>query len=1655
MGAASCAVCHGGPAEQLPSLHAQLQEGLTSVVHAGLEARFRSIGTSEDWFTKLVKSKLQEGVRASFTYAGARIDVLIFRDSSADSYGFSAYVNFDELTELMPPSLLDGMGPANFDDRSAGANDQLLNGFQIGRGLLAYLRQSARLKTVCLTAVSNPPKLQVTGTAEIATLPLGFSFKAERSSNASAWDFDLAVQTDVFLTMWNSIPYTKLAELGLQDLSPFDMPGLANVALRAHYNTGTGDGLDLEVGVLAPLQCDSAPTFQRAMDYIRGTVLPRYEAGVTIPNIEIAGRNHSVYIASDGTLVYLALFQDGAGKSISHVLQSEAGTEFSSVVAESPLQMKNYLTSVEGSTSLDSLYGHLWTDLGPELAATLRMGGVATVSTQPVGFALIVSGGTGRSADFSLTVGFDIMGFLEDHLQKLQQDFLMIVPRDHELSGQYVGCVRVTTLGQGITFEIGEVQLSGISGPVPKSMWPTALERGLDAAETIRPLSASFSLGGKELLVTIYATGGELAVGMTSNNEFSLAEVVDGVSGASLGDYLSSCETGGSVFCSLAGFLDISIGTIAMEARINSTGYAASLEVGDLVWGVLPPAHINLRVHSYDSGLQHGAGLQFANLNFGTILRRIDALSIGGQHVCDRPIASRFCDLNMSNLNVIYASHASMCEELIDTTQVYSAWSCSDGLFLVVDVEFPPSFDIEIPGLGVRFTTEHFVTLIELLVGRQIPNSTVSMMLPANPSMRNLQLRAPIASLLQTALDAGWLPPDITLGTNPEGGDLLTLHIDESEFVLDGRSGKVAPGLAAYATLNMSGYAQRRRRLQSAESSTWSQDETDHHGPDKFPFWPQRRHLQELSGPVPEVVDIHVSILSSLKGPPCGPYGDFEIKIDPPLTWVEPFGISDLDLTLGSLQGGICSTMTPHTIGFVGAFTWSTILSGMVWIELQMNPTEDATHFLYCELRCGLDPCNAYNLLSNVGVSIQSSPLVAVLSSMGVNCADPSCQLWLNMKAFSPGFGVTWFIPNDARTIQNFTSPDREDLHVPGGFGVNIGKGVGYGEWPGQPGFYFLGLSGFAFGTMGATAGNLTGVFGGQLDLPWPLQWLKIGGGVHLHLDYSTAGFGLELSGWISWLDFELAANLETSLDIDSGVAAQWSLGIAVHLPVWNTPCVIDLAIVANAAVSYTTGDDNITQAGFDGDFNFDGTRFNNELGPCLWDQVSPAIELFWDSQVGQWIRDAGDFLLGIAREAIAWASGSVNGDCTKIDGQGECHSCWWGNCIARTCEVRSHCEPNPHDICIGECVCGEDAIFGAVRTCACRPNFDCGPGTVNAGYEFDGCGRPADYTCDPDDDCCTHDSGRRRQLHSTEDKERHLNASKRLPHTADADALMKDFRRRQQEMEDQNLTQTPLGRKLKQNALRLGRNGTLLQPLNVSLVTLQELMDAECLRWDAPASMGERRCLERTSRFWQTKAATKWFKMVREQPAVKLAMEMNKDRDVPTHYDYSTKNYGKHMAQRRGARAFNRTTSLRNNRTRAFDKNTKEFEMSLYHRHTKLWGLDTISEMTDALADGIVSTGNFFTGCDPPECDPPTVPFRGDVLDVHFFELDTNTGSLGDLFSAESLREARAVISCKSFSTVFVDRSAEVFLRSYSILYCKSATIAACNIVHNKRHCV
>jgi hypothetical protein len=352
-----------------------------------------------------------------------------------------------------------------------------------------------------------------------------------------------------------------------------------------------------------------------------------------------------VHIEAADSRIYLALYQDNVGKSISSTLQSEANANLSSSTKDSPSEISTFLTELSNSAQLDTLTAHVWTALGDSPSATAKFAGVASILNEPISFAVSVSG----ISDWATTVTFDIVQFTQKHLSKLKFLHTSNTRRmlSHTINGPVQGGMRISSVGSESRIQIGQLRFSGMYGPLlTRATWPSNVSGGLQALDTIHPLF--FTLAGVEVHANIVAShgpaGSALLVQIESSSNLTLAQILREVVNF---DQCAASQTysSRSLFCDLMDMaLGISLGPFNINAMMSSgDGYSLDIIINDLTMWSLPPLGVRLRAQKEASGsTQWGVTVQIDSLDFGGMMRRINGLKINGLHLCDAPLFAPF-----------------------------------------------------------------------------------------------------------------------------------------------------------------------------------------------------------------------------------------------------------------------------------------------------------------------------------------------------------------------------------------------------------------------------------------------------------------------------------------------------------------------------------------------------------------------------------------------------------------------------------------------------------------------------------------------------------------------------------------------------------------------------------------------------------------------------------------------------------------------------------------------------------------------------------------------------------------------------------------------------------------------------------------------------
>lgn len=1184
-----------------------------------------------------VQERLRSGVEGTLMLAGQRLSYRV----ACTTAGWHGIATVDFAGDTAP-ALSDAMGPAAFDTSGSPIPEQYAEKFQ------AFLSAGPLIESARLEFWTDPPYVLLAGAASIGQdSELRFSFMAKEAGDG--WHFDLAVQTDFLEELWESLPPDTLSYAGVDPTwSPTQVADLSAFAIRIQKSP---DDTKFELGTLSPEtgEIDDIDLMSVAREF------PEFEAELKIEDVPVGSHTVTAVIHASNEQVYLSITKPLAAMDTLTTMigSSNSQADLAAQTAAAPPQLATFASALN-SARLVSLEAHVWADWGDGVVAQLA--GDASVLNEPVAFSFLFAADEDASIEWELTVAFDVWSFAEDHLSHIE--FLRLDRRRFlQADATARGVIRMKDVAGVKELKIGRATLDGVRGPVPKQHWP-AVGQALQASDRLMPLE--FMMGGMEVGVYVHAfSGEETGTGVVAQvilKSMVLADVARETLGSAMSDLCPAASSGNSsasMFCQVFDvLLTISVDQLTLEASVSDDRDAPlviTMDARGLSILNTPPLDLMLRAELSTRSQVFGFSAHWDILDFGGMLRGINALVVGGTHVCDMAVFEPFCSIRVQNASLAYVSHATMCDSLSLST------GCVPGLYFVSSMDFPPSFAIG------DFTTETLQSVAEGLLGQRLPELTIPIALPATTSMKSLRMKLPMSAIMGMAghftagrrsQDAEF--PEIEFGTNGQGNPLMTIR--DFKFMMDASSSGFLPGFEATVHLDMTGAAEASgRRLLEVVGDA----------PHRAPFWPQRRLQESRSGPEPAVVDATIGMLTGAKLPPCGPFVDLEVSIEPPLRWVNPFGIADLSLTLQGFAGGLCfgtGIPAPSRLGLAGGFLWGNYMSGMIFIELELSAT--ASQFFYAEFRCSIEPCTLAALLDTMG----TEGLDAVrpfIPAMGVECNNPSCKVSLNTDGLLPGA---------TRTIRDLSSPIYTEIDVPGGLMVDI------------PGFHFLGQSGYALINIGGSEGFLHAGLRGPLRLPPPLNWLTIGLEMpdfenQLDMVYSPAGVNLAIASRITWGDAQIGANLTLVAD----PLPAFQLALFVNVPASRT-CTFNFAVQASAAMVLDSG----SHIGVGGDFTLGATEFNPDVLECMASEMQAQVKDFWVTMLEQWVGSAGTFLAN-ARNAFFNAYYQNNmGLCEKT-------TLW------RTCDP-GECRSIEDEPCAGECWCDEVQNPDTCR-CACPDN--------------------------------------------------------------------------------------------------------------------------------------------------------------------------------------------------------------------------------------------------------------------------------------------------------------------------------------------------------------
>jgi hypothetical protein len=579
--------------------------------------------------------------------------------------------------------------------------------------------------------------------------------------------------------------------------------------------------------------------------------------------------------------------------------------------------------------------------------------------------------------------------------------------------------MRISSIGGVNQVTMGLLSLTEIA-ELPAE-WLEDIEDNVQPLDGLYPLTVALGDVDFHVLISLVQDTQEgdppqIVLKMYTTTSYHLGDLME----EALGVPVSDCSGDLSIFCRLRQLaLDISLGPVRLDAALRSTGaYTLDLQVTDLaMWG-LPPLDARMWADYADAELAWGVSARWHVLSFDAVLRRFDSMVIGGTHICDTPLVQPFCNIALQNVQLALVSDQGACMEMLELPPLLQS-VCGSGLYLVVDMAFPPLFSVKTNNFGT-FSTESLQIVVEGLTGFRLPEFTVPLMVPADPSSTSFQPRVAMAAIVEMSGGSVASLSDVYIGTNGIGGPLVTLKVSESVFMIDvGQDFGFGFGLVMELNFN---------------------------GMGSF-----------LPSPVVEAtIDVVVSMDT------CGPVAEFDFALEPALSWNNAFEQPGLTVTLASFGGALCNGHIPLAMRFAGGFDWGSVLSGTVHADLQMDPT--APQFFFGQMSCSLDPCDAYSVLASLGFPSAGGPAAQVhLSSMGVICDDPACSVFINT--------VNGFQPGPPKTVPNYGSAEQELITVPGGIGLKFGT-------PNAPGIFYMGLQGHAEMLLQGTSGSITASLG-------------------------------------------------------------------------------------------------------------------------------------------------------------------------------------------------------------------------------------------------------------------------------------------------------------------------------------------------------------------------------------------------------------------------------------------------------------------------------------------------------------------------------------------------------------------------------------------------
>ena len=862
----------------------------------------------------------------------------------------------------------------------------------------------------------SEPTVIFEGELAVETSFVHFVFTARRPS--STWHFNLAVATDLAEYLWSRFDFSQIPPgfQGAFGLSAQPPDALHGLAVRVGHDEG---GINFDLGSFADGRSRRLQALQAGLTQLLPFAMPSdvpspFQNGIDLKNVPLGAMEVDLFVMASSDDHYVSVSVPlVATSTLADSLTGALGIDLSTAVSSVPSEFVEFSDLIRG-TRLQNLRCHVGSNGS---STNANMGGlIAGTGLDSLLFQAAV-----QDAWWSLIVSFDVAAFMRDKLSSI--DFLGWNRRRLQANGQPAFLLSKTQ--GGITASLGVSNLSSeILAPTPGRSVPGLASicrpgQLCDDNEIVHPLT--FDYGGAEVEVSIaaiFATAqGETpasngVVVQVSVANFSLAEIVGATvvgsnfggdcpavlaglahdataaAGALVGAIggvgfrrrsLQGSAASSAMYCQLHTMLThVSIESafvrvMMADADDGERYWSAELAIAGLSFGEALTVDLRFSaVHRGDSS--YGASLHFDQLSFDAVLRQLTILTIAGTHICDMPLFSAFCQVTLSETLLFYASGYDACRTLAGPASADAVCvdGRSSGIFLRTSMVFPPQFSIDL-GFST-FTTADLQAAITAVIGAPLPTVSINLLMVANVQTRSLRVKASLAELFaaSTSGTPAGVQSSFEIGTNPDGGALLTLS--EFAVMLDASTQGIFPGLEARCRVDLSGIVGA--------------------GDDG---------VQTLS---PQIFDVDIALLTGVKmcAGIVSPFVELDLRIEPAVTWHNPFGAEGLSLTLGRLSGGLCISAAgipiPTRVGFYGGFSWGAVLSGWAYVELALEATS-ASQFFYGELTCALEPCQLRGVVEEmVGTALPDA--FAVLEEVTLDCNEPNCRAWINMDVGGP-----------------------------------------------------------------------------------------------------------------------------------------------------------------------------------------------------------------------------------------------------------------------------------------------------------------------------------------------------------------------------------------------------------------------------------------------------------------------------------------------------------------------------------------------------------------------------------------------------------------------------------------------------------------------------